>query len=177
MRNLIGRIKTRIKKGRIESVKAQEIGAQAQVNGIQPESQDKPGKLVVLGNESVFSQELIDYAIEMALRMSYEVVALNAAPLSCETFKLFSSSHNEVCHEFRKLSEQNVQPFKEEILRNSISFTHIVKFCDAEQALAELRNEVGEIDFIVSDGHPDQQVEIQTEGESIKSEIFVYSMI
>jgi len=46
--------------------------------------------LLVVGQESSFSQEIIDYALEMAKRMSYEIVALNTAPLSCDTFKMFS---------------------------------------------------------------------------------------
>ena len=57
-------------------------------------------KLVVVGRESEYSQEIIDYAIEMAERMSYEIIALNAAPLSCETFKLFSSSRDKICEDF-----------------------------------------------------------------------------
>ncbi|MBW2325983.1 MAG: hypothetical protein JRF45_05705 [Deltaproteobacteria bacterium] len=51
-------------------------------------------KLLVMGRESTFSKEIIDYALEMAQRMSYDILALNTAPLSCETFKLFSSSYN-----------------------------------------------------------------------------------
>ncbi len=37
------------------------------------------GKLLVIGRESVFSPEIIDYALEMAERMSYEIIALNTA--------------------------------------------------------------------------------------------------
>ena len=48
-----------------------------------------PTKLLVMGRESDFSKEIIDYSLEMAQRMSYEILALNTAPLSCETFKLF----------------------------------------------------------------------------------------
>jgi hypothetical protein len=34
-------------------------------------------RLLVVGKESVFSEEIIDYAIEMAERLSYEIIALN----------------------------------------------------------------------------------------------------
>jgi len=40
------------------------------------------GRLVVMGHESMFSDEVIGYAIDMAKRMSYEILALNSAPLS-----------------------------------------------------------------------------------------------
>ncbi|MCJ7539291.1 MAG: hypothetical protein MUO88_06450, partial [Desulfobacterales bacterium] len=58
-----------------------------------------PTKLLVMGRESTFSKEIIDYALEMAQRMSYDILALNTAPLSCDTFKLFSSSRDQVCEE------------------------------------------------------------------------------
>ena len=41
-----------------------------------------PTKLLVMGRESDFSKEIIDYALEMAQRMSYDFLALNTAPLS-----------------------------------------------------------------------------------------------
>ena len=43
-------------------------------------------QLLVVGRESTFSKEIIDYALDMAQRMSYEILALNTAPLSCDTF-------------------------------------------------------------------------------------------
>jgi len=83
-------------------------------------------KLLVMGRESDFSKEIIDYALEMAERMSYEILALNTAPLSCETFKLFSSSRNQVCEEFKSMSEQNAGLFQEAAVEKGIPFHHIV---------------------------------------------------
>ncbi|MGD2150208.1 MAG: hypothetical protein PVF99_06345, partial [Desulfobacterales bacterium] len=73
--------------------------------------EQEPTRLLVMGRESDFSKEIIDYALEMAQRMSYEILALNTAPLSCETFKLFSSSRNQVCQEFKSMSEKSADLF------------------------------------------------------------------
>lgn len=42
-------------------------------------AQEKAGKLLVVGREGTFSREVIDYAIEMAQRLHYEILALNTA--------------------------------------------------------------------------------------------------
>ena len=76
-----------------EAITFAEAGQHDYAEDVLMEVQEKEEskKLVVVGKESTFSQEIIDYAIDMAERMSYEIVALNTAPLSCETFKLSSS--------------------------------------------------------------------------------------
>lgn len=134
------------------------------------------GKLVVVGNESIFSPDLMDYALEMAQRMSYEIVALNTAPLSCETFKLFSSSRRQVCNEFQQLAEKNVTAFKDKVTALNIPFLHVVKFCDTDQAIEELRKEIGEIDFIASDAQTPNEFEITMDQEVPRCSVFVYAV-
>jgi hypothetical protein len=135
-----------------------------------------PGILVVVGNESIFSRALIDYAVDMAHRLSYEIIALNTAPLSCETFKLFSSSRKKVCDEFKELAEKNVCAFKKEVEQHNIPFSHVVKFCDTDRAIDELQTEIGDIDFIVSDAQSDHDFEVSTDQEMPRCEVFVYAM-
>ena len=139
-------------------------------------SSENSGKLVVIGRESTFSKEIIDYSIEMAERMSYEIVALNAAPLSSETFKLFSSSRNQICIDFQSLSEENVKEFKALSEKKEIPFTHLVKFNESGDVLTELRDEIGEFEFVVSENE-EETVSRTTNEERVKSEIFVYSML
>lgn len=135
------------------------------------------GKLVVVGRESEFPADLVAYALDMAERLSYEIVALNTAPLSCETFKFFSSSRSKLCQDFQSLAEQNTLKFREEVLRRGLSFTHVVKFCSVDEALTDLHNEIGGIDFIVSDARHETLQQPQTEGPRLQSEIVVYAMV
>jgi hypothetical protein len=134
-------------------------------------------KLVVVGRESVFSQEIIDYALEMAERMSYGIIALNTAPLSCETFKLFSSSRNKICEDFEDLSKKNVRAFQEAAEKKSIPFTHIVKFNESYEVLKELKNEIGEFEFVVSEMEDQENASGTENGEKAKPEICVYSIM
>ena len=142
------------------------------------EGQEKTtAKLLVVGRESTFSREVIDYALEMAQRMSYEIVALNTAPLSCETFKLFSSSRNKICQEFKKISEENAGVFRQAAERIGIPVTHVVKFSGPNEALEEMKKEYGDIEFVISEAQEDQLTSRVAKGERARQDIFVYTMV
>jgi hypothetical protein len=116
---------------------------------------EKPAKLVVVGQESRFSESIISYALDMARRMDYQILALNTAPLSCETFRMFSNSRAQVCQDFEALSEKNAMKFGERAQAAGIDFTHVVKFVETDEALEQLKAEFDNIGFIVSE--PEEQ--------------------
>jgi hypothetical protein len=136
-----------------------------------------PTKLLVLGRESAFSKEIIDYALEMAQRMSYEILALNTAPLSCETFKLFSSSRDQVCEEFKSMSKKNASLFQELAAEKGIPFDHIVMFSEPEEALEAINRENKDIAFVVSESVEDRTENIIEQGERLRRNVYVYSMV
>ncbi|MFP4225420.1 MAG: hypothetical protein ACLFRF_01715, partial [Desulfobacterales bacterium] len=74
----------------ITFAEAGESGPAAASETEQPE--ETPGLLLVIGNGNTFSRRIIDYALEMAQRMSYEILALNVAPLPEEAARLFAPS-------------------------------------------------------------------------------------
>jgi len=111
---------------------------------------ETPKKLVVVGNESEFSQEIIEYAMEMAKRMEFEIVALNTAPLSFKSSKLFSSSWKKICEEFQALSAENIKPFQIKAEAEGIGFTHAVDFVEIDDALKKLKSKYNEINLVVS---------------------------
>jgi len=140
-------------------------------------SEEKAGKLLVVGRESSFSQEVVDYALDMAQRLSYEILALNTAPLSCETFKIFSSSQKKLCEDFRSLAEDNVKIFREKAETLGIPLTHIVKFSERDVALEEINREFSDVEFVVSDTEEERATNQIQEGERIRQAIYVYSMV
>jgi hypothetical protein len=141
------------------------------------EPQKSPGKLLVVGRESVFNQEVIDYALDMAQRFSYEILALNTAPLNCETFNLLPTERSKVCREFRTLAEKNISHFRLEAVNREIPFKHVIKFSEKDQALVEINREFGDIEFVISDAEEDRPVERASQGKRPRREIYVYSMV
>jgi DNA-binding response OmpR family regulator len=108
-----------------------------------------PGKLVVVGTESDFSNDIITYALEMAHRMEFEIVALNTVPLSCKTPKLFSSTWKNLCEEFRTLSTANSKDFQDRAQKEGIKFTHAVDFEETDNALEKLRATYQNINLVI----------------------------
>ena len=139
--------------------------------------EQEPTRLLVMGRESDFSKEIIDYALDMAQRMTYEILALNTAPLSCETFKLFSSSRNQVCEEFKSMSEKSAGLFQEAAAEKGIPFDHVVMFSKPEEALESINREHKDIAFVVSESVEDRGESRIEEGEQLRRNLYVYSMV
>ncbi len=185
MKNAIGNLLKKVKclTGKMEeyqeAITFAEAGHSEQAKEVlvKENIEDAPKNLLVIGQESRFSKDIIDYAIDMAKRMSYHIIALNTAPLSCETFKLFSSSRNRLCKEFQKLSEENVKEFKEKAEKLHIPFTHVVKFREVDEAVEELKKEYKDIEFIVSEAIEEGYESITEDVERPRQEICVYSML
>jgi len=134
-----------------------------------------PPKLLVAGNESVFSEDIMSYSLDMAKRMSYEIVALNAAPLSCQTFRLFSESRQKLCDDFKEMAEKSAEVFRERAVAAGIPFTHIVKFDEMETAVSEVMKSEPYIDFVISDTAESAENRVQEENRP-QNQIFIYSM-
>jgi hypothetical protein len=135
-------------------------------------------RLLVVGRESVFSEEIIDYAIGMAERLNYGIIALNTAPLSCDTFRLFSSSRKQICDDFEEISRNNSLAFKETAEKKGIPFIHVVKFSDSYEVLKEIKSEIGDFEFVVSEVEEDPAgAAAAGNGEKAKREISVYSIM
>ncbi len=140
----------------------------------QPEEQ--PGLLLVIGNGNTFSQRVIDYALEMAQRMSYNILALNVAPLAQEAVRLFAPSKNKI-EEFEEKSRENARSFEEAAQKMGIGFTHTVKFGDTDSVVQEVGKEYGPVEFVISEPSEDQAAERPENENRPEKQLYVYSMV
>jgi len=136
----------------------------------------KPGLLLVIGNGNRFSQRMIDYALEMAQRMSYPILALNVAPLPRETAKLFSPSQSKI-QEFEEIAKKNAHAFQEIAEQSGISFSHAVKFGETDSVIQEVSREYGPVEFVVSEPAEEQAAERPENENRPDKQIYVYSMV
>lgn len=185
MAGIFGKIKQKFSKASAEMDKYQEAITFAEAGEAdhavaamaEQVEEQHPMQLLVVGRESSFSQEIIDYALDMAQRMSYEILALNTAPLSCDTFKLFSNSRDQLCNEFKNLSEKNAAMFQQAAAEKGIAFDHIIMFSDADEALQEITRKNKNIAFVVSESIEDRAESRIEDGERLRSNLFVYSLV
>jgi two-component system response regulator CpxR len=129
------------------------------------------GRLLVLGSYCDFSHDLVEYALQISKRMSYEVLALSAAGFDGQSFKLFPTARNRVCEDFEEISKKNAAVFERAARKEGIPFTHRVKFCDCDEAIEEVIREVGEIDYVVS------EAEEEPGKTKLRGKIFAYCLV
>ena len=185
MAGIFGRIKQKFSKASAEMDKYQEAitfaeageAEHAMAAMAEQTEEQQTMQLLVAGRESTFSKEIVDYALDMAQRMSYDILALNTAPLSCETFKLFSSSRNQICEEFKSMSEKNAAMFQQAAAEKGIAFDHIVMFSEADVALQAVTRNNKNIAFVVSESIEDRAENRIEEGERLRQHLYVYSVV
>lgn len=109
-------------------------------------------RLLVVGHGNDFSQEIIEYALEMASRLEYqEIIALNAAPIGFNSLETLDAEQRKLQKEFKESSEQNIKKFREAAQKAGIRLSQVIKFKDIEDALEEIKHEMPGIEFVISD--------------------------
>ncbi len=125
----------------------------------------KAHKLLVMGRESDFSRSVIDYAVYMAQRMSFDILSLKTAPLPCNTYKALSADQNKLFRQFKQESSEKAREFRQAAEGVGVAFHHVVKFQGPEDAMAEVQREHPDVEFIISD------TPFEMERERVASEV------
>ena len=79
--------------------------------------------------------------------------------------------------DFEDLSKKNVRAFQETAEKKGIPFTHVVKFSESYEVLKEIKVEIGEFEFVVSEMEEQENASGTEAGEKAKREISVYSIM
>lgn len=115
-----------------------------------------PGKILVVGNEYAFSDQLMDYAAEMAKRMDRDIVALNATE-SDTRFRFMHSHRQKVRDEFTVYAEKSAEVFKNKADKKEVGFEHLVKFSDPDHAIEALCQELGGTTYVLVEPNLDNE--------------------
>ena len=107
--------------------------------------------LVVATLESRFSDEMVEYALDMAKRMDYGIIAVNAANLTHDVTSFFSTTQEELYADFKDAAGKNVAPFEAKAAELGLKFAHTTSQVDVDHAIADITKECGHIEFIISE--------------------------
>jgi len=133
--------------------------------------------LVVASHDNRFSDDMIDYALDMAKRMDYGIIAVNAANLTHDVTEFFSTTHEEIYKDFKKTSEMNVAEFRTKATDLGLKFAHTIKFSDIDHALNDITKECGEIEFVISENRESTRARGVNQNEKrLAQRLCVYSM-
>ena len=133
--------------------------------------------LVVACHDSRFSSDMMDYAIEMADRMGFGIIAINAANLTHDMTEFFSTTQEKLFEDFKETSQQTIEPFRAKALDAGLEFAHTVKFSDIDNAIKEVSKECKNIDFIITENKEPAAIRDGARNDKrIAQRMFVYSM-
>ena len=75
------------------------------------------------------------------------------------------------------MSEKNARLFQEAASEKGIPFDHVVMFSEPEEALESINREYKDIAFVVSESVEDRAESRIEEGERLRRNLYVYSMV
>ncbi len=95
-------------------------------------------KILIVGKEDTFTQDVVNYAVHLAERLDYEILALSVD----------TKGRGEL---FMKRAAESVKKLKRSASRLGIECEHAVKSGELGTAVEELNHEVKRIEFVVTD--------------------------
>jgi len=135
-----------------EAVTFAEAGEQEYARELIGKKETKRQKILVVGGDDGFSETLMNYAVGMAGRMNYEIVALSVIPVGKRILNLLNEK--KVAAELKTQTHQMAEAFRAKAEGKKIPFTHIVKFGPFDRVVKETHKEVKRIAFVLAE--PDQ---------------------
>jgi len=131
-----------------EAIVFAEAGVHEYARDLLKRDDNEKKKILVVGGEEGFSKKLIHYAVGMAERMDYEIVALNVIPAGN---RLFSLLNEKVRKELGERTEKEAEPFRKKAEEKNILFSHNVKFGDFDRSIKEVHREFKRISFVLTE--------------------------
>ncbi|MFO7883679.1 MAG: hypothetical protein R6U68_02565 [Desulfobacteraceae bacterium] len=137
--------------------------------------------LLVASQDNMFSDSAVEYALDMAKRMDYHLIALNAIELEHPVINALSSSRDQICQDMETAAEKNAAAFRTRAEKRGLSFSHIVNFSEIDQAIEAVQSQYSNIEFVVSasleqEEEENRVFESNREEKRIEQRLCVYSM-
>lgn len=133
--------------------------------------------LIVASNDDRFSKEMIEYAMDMAERMGFGIIAVNAANITHEMTDFFSTTYDALCKDFSNSAQKNITVFKNLSREHGVEFTHEIKFSATDRAIKDVTKEYGQVEFIISKNQENQRSQNTATNENrVSQRLCVYSL-
>jgi len=105
-------------------------------------------KILVTGEKDIFAESVMDYAIQVAGRLDYDILALNIVPEGNENS--FSTGYTGQNEAFIKSEIYSGSVFKIKAASKAIGFDYLVRSGRSGEAVEKLIHEVKRIEFVLT---------------------------
>jgi nucleotide-binding universal stress UspA family protein len=119
-------------------------------------------KILLVGKGETLDPEAIDYAVNLAERLGYDLVALNVNPTLGQKGRVFSPYKHRLREKFTQTAKSVGEALQRKVALKGINFEQVVKFGDLGQAVAEVNRQMKRIEFVITQ---DDIKETEVKGE------------
>lgn len=132
-----------------EAVTFAEAGEHDYARKLLSKDESERQKILVIGGEDGFSNMLINYAVGMADRMEFEIVALNIIPVGRRILNVLDKM--EVTIELQNQVDKTTSLFRDQAEEKNIPFRQMVKFGRFNRVVKEAHKEIKRISFVLTE--------------------------
>ena len=116
----------------------------------------------MVGSKYGFSRPLVDYAVGLAKRMKYEIVALNCADIATEAPEKHSPYREELLKEFNARAAKAVELLASRAAEEGVPLRHVVKSGALSSCIHELEKQVSRLSFVLTESESTQKGGLET---------------
>ncbi len=108
-------------------------------------------KILVVGKGSTFTPAVMEYAVNLAQRLGYDLIGMSLNPTLEQLGKFFSPYNLRVRSKFSQQAQAAWELVRPGLAQQGINSEHVVKFTEVAVAVKDLNHEVKRIDFVITD--------------------------
>jgi hypothetical protein len=111
-------------------------------------------KILVAGEGETFANGVMDYAVNLAERLGYEIIALNVSP-ELGTSGFLSPYKRYLREQFRQRAAAAAAAPRQKVAAKGLRFEHLVRFGDLSRAIEDVNHEFKRIEFVITSENED----------------------
>jgi hypothetical protein len=116
-------------------------------------------KILVVAENYTFTEAVMDYAVNLANRLGYDLIAMSVNPAWAQSGKFYSPYNQHLRGKFSERARTAWLPVAAALAGQGIHAEHVVKFEDLSEAIKDLNHAVKRIDFVITDaGIMDEEI-------------------
>jgi hypothetical protein len=121
-------------------------GAGAETAGLPQENR----KILIVSREARFSESVVNYAVNLAERLGYDLIALNVGPGWGSKGFLHSPYSHFLGEKFKMQSRKAAAQLERRLRARGLGFEHLVRFGEVGTAVEALNHEKRRIEFVLN---------------------------
>ncbi|MEW6388048.1 MAG: universal stress protein [Thermodesulfobacteriota bacterium] len=107
-------------------------------------------KILVVGQGDSFKEAEMDYALNLAERLGYDLIALNVGPGPATAATFLTPYRKYQRDEFSRRAREAARVFKDRVTAQGLNFIHLVKFGDLGPSIEQINHEIKRVELVIT---------------------------